>query len=46
MNHQRTLTLVYTDVKILKRILANQIEDTLKKIIHYDQTEFILCLQA
>ena len=46
MNHQRTLTLVYTDVKLLKRILANQIEDTLKRIIHYDQMEFILCLQA
>ena len=44
MNHQRTLTRVYTDVKILKRILANQIEDTLKRIIHYDQMEFILCL--
>ena len=46
MNHQRTLTLVYTDVIILKRILANQIEDTLKRIIDYDQIEFILCLKA
>ena len=31
MNHQRTLTLVDMDVKILKRILANQIDEYIKE---------------
>ena len=31
MNQQRTLTLVDTDVKILKRILANQIDEYIKE---------------
>ena len=46
MNHQRTLTLLYMDVKILKRILAIQIDEYTKRIIHYDQMQVILCLQA
>jgi hypothetical protein len=30
-----------TDVKILKKVMANQIQKHIKKIIHHDQVGFI-----
>jgi len=44
MNHQRTLTLVDMDVKILKRILANQIDEYIKE--SYTMIKCKSCLQA